>query len=376
MNNRIQRLALFGDYREEGWPSMDLAADMLYERLAHEQNARLEVSSLQPAFRRRLQRISRQRSAFNADRLMNRFWDYPRFVRGERSKFDLFHVCDHSYAQLVHPLPAQRTGVYCHDIDAFRCLTEPHRHPRPFWFRSMTRRILDGLQKAAVVFHSTMAVRAEIERFQLVEPARLIHAPYGIAAEFTAEATIVDLPPPLKQATQHRFLLHVGSCIPRKRIDVLLESLARVAANDNTLRLIQIGGEWSGEQAAMIKRLGIENRIVQTRGIDRMTLACLYRSAAIVLQPSEAEGFGLPVVEAIACGATVIASELPVFRELAGSSILYCPIGSIEAWSAMIRSVLDDPSMAPPVAVRLERASRFSWSKHAATIADAYLALA
>lgn len=354
---------------------MDLAAEMLQERLENEQHGRLRSSGLRPIFHRRFQQISATRRAFNADRLINRFWDYPRFVRAKRPTFDLFHVCDHSYAQLVHELPHERTGVYCHDIDAFRCLTEPRRHPRPFWFRRMTRRILNGLQKAAVVFHSTISVRAEIEHFQLVDPNRLIHAPYGIAEEFASTGSVVDLPPILKQTTQHCFLLHVGSCIPRKRIDVLLEMFARVAARDDSLRLIQVGGEWSAEQAAMIRRLGIERQLVQTRGIDRTTLAALYRSAAIVVQPSEAEGFGLPIVEAMACGAAVIASDLPVFRELAGDAILYCPVGSIDAWSTTIQRVLDDPSSAPPLETRLERASRFSWSRHAATIANAYLSL-
>src|SRR5205823_211201 len=97
-----------------------------------------------------------------------------------------YHVADHSYAHLARALPAGRTGVYCHDVDAFRSLFDP-RERRPAWFRALARHVLSGLQKAAVVFHSTLCVRAELERHGLVDPARLVHAPYGVAPEFTAE---------------------------------------------------------------------------------------------------------------------------------------------------------------------------------------------
>src|SRR5262249_20945394 len=151
-------------------------------------------------------------------------WDYPRHLRQRRNDFDLFHVVDHSYAQLVHALPAERTGVFCHDLDAFRCLLEPARDPRPRWFRAIARRVLDGFRKAALVFHSTEQVRGEIERHGLAAPACLVRAPYGISPEFTPDAPGPDrLPAPVVALGGAPFLLHVGSCIPRKRIDVLLD---------------------------------------------------------------------------------------------------------------------------------------------------------
>ena len=63
----------------------------------------------------------------NADRLLNRFVNYPRYLRQHASEFDVFHIVDHSYAQLVHELPAARTVVTCHDLDTFRCLLDPER---------------------------------------------------------------------------------------------------------------------------------------------------------------------------------------------------------------------------------------------------------
>ena len=130
---------------------------------------------------------ARRRTAFNADRLLNRLWDYPRLLRRQRDRFDLHHVCDHAYANVVHMLPRGRTGVFCHDLDTFRSILDPAIEPRPRWFRAMARQILKGLQKADVVFHTTAAVRAQIVRHGLVDERRLVQAPYGISTEFTAE---------------------------------------------------------------------------------------------------------------------------------------------------------------------------------------------
>src|SRR5205823_1258570 len=223
---------------------------------------------------------------------------------------DLFHVVDHSYAQLVHTLPPERTGVYCHDLDAFRCLLEPSREPRPRWFRAIARRILHGLQKAAIVFHSTLAIRRQMERFGLIDPQRLVHAPYGISPEFTEDSSEHD------ESPASPFLLHVGSCIPRKRMDVLLNVFAEARNDYPELRLVKVGGPWLPEQREQIDRLGIAAAITQLTGVSRDTIARLYRQAALVLIPSEAEGFGLPVIEALACGSVVVASVLAVLREV------------------------------------------------------------
>ena len=133
------RLAVLRDYPEEGWPSMDLFAEMLVAEARRRPEGSVWTESYVPPFRRRFSCIpwlGRRRAAFNADRLLNRLWDYPSRLGNRAAEFDLFHVCDHSYAQLVHALPAGRTGVYCHDLDAFRCLLGPDSEQRPRWFRA------------------------------------------------------------------------------------------------------------------------------------------------------------------------------------------------------------------------------------------------
>jgi glycosyltransferase involved in cell wall biosynthesis len=355
---------------------MDLAAEMLHHAVKAGHAAELRAERVCPLFRRRAGRlpvVGRGRAAVNADRLANRLWDYPRHLRRRRDEFDLFHVVDHSYAQLVHDLPAGRTGVYCHDLDTFRCLLVPEREPRSRWFRAVARRALRGLQKAAVVFHSSLDTRRQIERHGLIDPQRLVHAPYGVSPDFTPGAPEHDaLPAAVAALRGAPFLLHVGSCSARKRVDVLLNVFSGVRRRLPGLRLVKVGADWSGDQCQQIGRLGLAGQIVPLYGLDRREVAALYRAAAVVLLPSDAEGFGLPVIEALACGSVVVASDLPALREAGGEAAVYRPVGDAAAWAETVGRLLADPGTAPARAVRLAQASRFSWANHARIIVESY----
>ena len=115
--------------------------------------------------------------------------------------------------------------------------------------------------------------------------------------------------------------------------------------------------------------------------IDRPVLASLYRRAAMVLLPSEREGFGLPLIEALACGTAVIASDIPVLREVGGCAAEYCTPGVADEWSARVLSLLDERETHPArwAARRdtgIARAARFSWATCAARMQEIYLRLA
>lgn len=366
------RLAVVADYREEGWPSMDLTAEMFLRHTGAN-----EAEAVCPPFRRRLTRLpllGRTHWARNADRLLNRLRDYPRHLARQVYNFDLFHICDHSYAQLVHVLPADRTGVFLHDLDTFACLLDPARCRRPRWFRAMSRHILRGLQKAAVVFHATHFIREEIERLGLLDMNRLARVPLGVATEFTSDSPDSAFDGDLLRQTvgDAPFLLHVGSCVPRKRIDVLLEVFAAVRERFPRLQLVQIGGHWTPAQLRQAQRLRIADAVRQISDVAREVIAAFYRRAACILQTSESEGFGLPVIEALACGGIVVASDIPALREAAGQAALYCPVGDVSAWSELVLRVLHDSSNAPPLGVRLARAARYSWDAHTLTILQSY----
>jgi glycosyltransferase involved in cell wall biosynthesis len=234
------------------------------------------------------------------------------------------------------------------------------------------------MQKAALVFYTTDTVREQIEHYGLVDPRRLVKAPLGVSPDFSpassAEPTaaVINTLPALGRS---RYLLHVGSCISRKRVDVLLETFACVRRKHPNLRLVQVGGNWTEAHVQQIRRLGLEDDVIQVRGLKRRELAEIYRRALAVLVTSEAEGFGLPIIEALASGATVVASELPVFREVGGDALVYCGVGDVQSWTAQVDRLIDDPQSMPSMEKRLMQAARYSWQSHADIIANAYSAL-
>ncbi len=373
------RVGIVADFTEEGWPSMDLVADMLASHLTAAA-PEIEVQRVRPALRQRLSQ-KRAGALWSVDRLTNRFFDYPRFLRRQRTAFDLFHLTDHSYGQLLHELPPGRTVVTCHDLDTFRCLWEPNHAGRGRLFVAMTRRILTGMQKAAHVCCDSEATRDELLERRLMPTERVSVVRLGLRPALTepltpaAEQTVGTL---LKEGTGDTVdVLHVGSTIARKRIDVLLEVFARLRQSEPRLRLLRVGGAFTGDQQMQMRRLGLESAIRVLPFLSEQELAAVYQRAVLVLLPSEAEGFGLPVVEALACGAPVLASDLPALREVGGMAAEYAPTVDVADWVACAQGLLAE-HRGDPVAweARRERArqqgKKFSWVETARQTVEIY----
>jgi glycosyltransferase involved in cell wall biosynthesis len=371
-------IAVFLDSPDENWVAMNFVGEMLLGQWKTVLAADVEPSAFSidlPRFARRLPWLPAAR-AFKIDCGAGRFLAYPPLAVRERQRHDFFHIVDHSYAQLVHVLPHERTGVYCHDLDAFRSLLEPAKQPRPPWFRALQGITLLGLCSARFVFYSTETVRREIERRGFVPASRLVHAPYGIADEFTAEPREdPEAERVLAPLRGRPYILHVGSNIARKRLDVLFETFARLRARFPDLFLVKGGAALTDAQWEHVDRLGIRERLVLAGKISRSALASLYQRTQAVIVTSEAEGFGLPVIEALACGAPVFASDIPVLREVGQETATYCRVGDPTDWAPLVERFLSGDAPAPPLSARLARSARYSWKNHASAILDAYRSL-
>jgi glycosyltransferase involved in cell wall biosynthesis len=341
-------------FREEGWHSMDLCSDMLVKHVP--QDATLEVGL--PKFKKILGYLSFKKSK-NFDRWYNRWRVYPYHVQRLASNSKYFHIVDHSYAHLVNYLPEGRVGVYCHDLDAFKCILNPDQEFRPQWFKKMMGGVFDGLKKARIIFCSTKITRESLLSLGHWKSNQIHIVPYGIADEFKVEGP--------KESGE--FLLHVGSCISRKRIDVLLRAFSEVCkkANHPNLKLIQAGGSFSIEQRKQILDLGLVSRVEQRQNLAREDLARLYRGTKCLVITSDAEGFGLPVIEGLSCGARVVASNIPAMREVGGSDIKYFTPGNPIACAESISKELSIP-----VDMANFPKGKWSWVEHAKKICCIY----
>lgn len=378
------KAAILCDFAEENWPSMDLVASVLLEQLQSAHARGIDAVMIRPAFRRRFTRADAMRRSplmFNADRILNRFIDYPLALAQRRNQFDIFHVTDHSYSHLLHHLPHGRTVVTCHDLDSFRCVLEPAMERRSSAFKLMTRRIVDGLRRAAAVACVSEATREECLRHRLLPVERTTTILNGVSPIFAMDSDPASdrdaerLIGPVRPETVE--VLHVGSTIPRKRIDILLRVFAGIRERFPAARLIRVSGPFTMTQNTLLLRLGLEQATTVLPFIPMATLAALYRRAALVLVPSEAEGFGLPVIEAMACGATVIASDIPALREIGSDAALFAEAGNADAMVKLALDVLQEQKTDAVDALRrrdraIANAARFSWTEYARQYAELY----
>jgi glycosyltransferase involved in cell wall biosynthesis len=374
------RVGVVCDLQEEGWHSMDLVGDMLLDTLPSVAYGGVVATRLRPPMIRRWTRLPVVGSGSRAhlgDRLTGRLWDYPRWLSPRRGDFDVFHIVDHSYAHVIRALPAERTIVTCNDTDAF----EAAREGVASLFdplRLLAAHVLDGISRASHVACISEATRQDLIATGRVDPSRtsVVH--------LAAHPSCTPAPDPHADAEIGRLIgssafdvLHVSSTIPRKRIDVLLEMFSQFRVMHPDARLVRVGGPLTREQQHLAERLHVTGALVQLPFLDRPQLAALYRRASVVVLPSDREGFGLPVVEAMACGTPVIASDIPALREVGGSGAIYCAPGDGSKWANALasfhREQLDPTARERRRAACLSAAARFTWRRHAEQMAALYV---
>ena len=375
------RVGLVCDFPEEKWLSMDLVAQMLLLHLERRHSQAVTATRICPPFRRRFTRLGNGHRLFTADRALNRWRDYPQFVSALNGNFDVYHVVDHSYSHLLHNLPSRRAVVTCHDLDAFRCLLEPDQEPRSHLFKKALQYVLTGLQQATHIACVSGATRDALLAYGIVASERVSVVPNGAdpacspqpnqEADRAADALLGPSPASAIE------ILHVGSTIPRKRIDVLLRVINALGMEAPFVRLIRIGEPFTASQRSLIDRLDLSSAVTVLPFLDKAVLAAVYRRAALVLLPSEREGFGLPVVEAMACGTPVVASAIPAVREVGGDAATYCRAGDVEHWTETVLELLRERREEPERwASRREacirQAATFTWQEHARRMVELY----
>jgi len=268
----------------------------------------------------------------------------------------------HGTSQLV-PLTRPRRGstvvATVHDVVAFT-------HPStltPYgaqWHRAMARR---AARWADAVVVPTRAVADELgglldfgDRIRVIGGAP--SSALAIDADADARAAALDLPA--------AYVLAVGTLEPRKGLDVLVAAMAHPAAPDLPLVVAGPPGWGDVDLASLAAAAGLDPSRLRVLGrVDDADLAVAYARASAFCMPSRAEGFGLPIVEAMSLGAPVVHSDAPALVEVAGGAGIAVPLAPAEGYPARLAEALAaavEPGRAAALrAAGLARAATFSW---------------
>jgi glycosyltransferase involved in cell wall biosynthesis len=284
---------------------------------------------------------------------------------------DVFHGLDQSGIPLFF-----KGGKYVVTIHDVIPLVLPWAFsPRHRWI--LATALARIRKQAEMVIVPSTAVAEDVVHYLHVERERITVIPMGCAPRFQPSqepARMVairrryDLP--------ERYVLFVGTLEPRKNVKTLLHAFAHVIADtpQDSLRLVIAGGEgWGGEDyLATVEALRMHDYVRFTGFVEDDDLPDLYRGALLFVYPSLYEGFGLPVLEAMACGTPVITSNCTSLPEVAGDAALLVDPTQPELLAAAISSVMNDGALRQALRAKgLTRARAFTWD----AVAEQTLAL-
>jgi glycosyltransferase involved in cell wall biosynthesis len=219
-----------------------------------------------------------------------------------------------------------------------------------FFFRTLVPRSARRADRVLAVSERTRDDL--VERYGVAEE-KVFVTPNGVDPVFHPNGDVPKRPP---------YALFVGGIQPRKDPLSAIEALGLL---DGDLSLVLVGDEKRGgdEVRGAVRRLGLEQRVELTGHVERERLAELYRGAACLVFPSRYEGFGLPVLEAMASGIPVVAASAGAVPEVAGDAAILVEPGDPVGLAGGIERALADRERL--VAAGLERAKQFSWAETA-----------
>ena len=297
-----------------------------------------------------------------------RWWsfDLPRYLR--RAGLDLFHGTNYEI-----PLwRRRRTVVTVHDLSS---LLYPQLHRKPL-ARRMRLRLPLAVKLAKAIITPTEAVRHELCSHLKVKPQRVTAIHEAPRAFFRPLSLDESFGTRTRLGVEDDFLLFVGTLEPRKNLLTLLKAFAQVL-RDSRFRpqLVVAGGEgWLMEETfAFVRAARIGERVRLIGYVNDDELRALYSSCRAFIYPSLYEGFGLPPLEAMACGAPVIASRIAALEETIGDAAILVDPLDVQALVAAITDVCENEKQRKKlIAAGPAHAAKFSWEKAAQLTYDIY----
>lgn len=245
----------------------------------------------------------------------------------------------------------------------------PHifRKRQDAWTRTQIRKAVIAADVVVCISETT---RADLLNIYSVDPSKVIVIPLGVGSVFRRMQAADPV-----HIGRRPFLLYVGSRGAYKNFSSLLLAYSRWS-HRHEIDLLVVGSPWTKQELQLLQKLEVAGNVLLETAITDQELALLYNQAAAFVYPSLYEGFGLPLLEAMACGCPVVASNIPASVEVARDLAYYFEPGSAEELLAALDRAVNDGRFSPRVQRGLRLAADFSWENTARQTLEIYHALA
>lgn len=311
-----------------------------------------------------------------SDRWLYRLWfrlRLPLAVQWLSGSCDLYHATDFVLPPLWR---GTKSVLTVHDLSFER---DPDSAP-PRLLPFLKRVVPDSVRRATHIIADSHATARDLVDLYGVPPEKITVIHSGVDARFSPPRdTLLDRRRTEYVLQRYRlrppFVLTVGTLQRRKNHARLVEAFAHIAARDPNVSLVIAGGKgWLYDDVHQtIARLGLQARVHFTGFVEDADLPYVYRLAAVFAFPSLYEGFGLPPLEAMACGVPVVTSNTSSLPEVVGDAGLMVDPKDVRALAAALEQALFDESWRRQSIERgLARARQFSWERAAQQLLATY----
>jgi len=280
---------------------------------------------------------------------------------------DLFHATEH----LLPRLSSIRTVFTLHDL-IFLFHPETHK-PLNRWF--LTLMMPRFLRAADAIIAVSECTKRDAIRFYGIPEENITVIYEGVNPRFRPVGPEAMAAVRARYDLPEHFILYVGTIEPRKNLTVLLEAFSNLQSAICNLHLVFVGKKgWLYEGFfRRLRELGLEDRVIFTGYVPDEDLPAIYSAAELFVFPSLYEGFGLPVLEAMACGTPVVCSNTSSLPEVAGDAALLVDPTDVCALAGAMERALRDETLRATLRVRgIERARRFTWARAAQETMQVY----
>jgi glycosyltransferase involved in cell wall biosynthesis len=324
---------LFKVFAQEGWHSIDVYGSRLLlglDKIGSSESDRF--TGLCPEWKM-------FKAPHSARIYFNRIVNYIPYARSKQGEIN--HILDNSYGHLIHFMDRKKIVVTSHG-------GTPQTWRR-FNREGFSMRFFDwaftGMLKASRIIIVSEFSKKEITDFYDYDPDRIHVVHHGVHPVFRPYSSEerAKIRNTLGIDADTKLILHVGSCIERKNVDGLLSAISILAKGCETpIRCIQIGGEFTDRQNQIIAEKRLSASIQQIPGLPNEQLVDYYNAADVFAFPSLYEGFGIPLIEAMACGLPIVCSDLSLFREVCRDVSQYAHSGNANDFAEGMANVLFD----------------------------------